>query len=52
MKREIIRVEPLSSYLEKWKAPTSAVTRVARSRPPLAVVRKNCQAAASALIVT
>ena len=27
MKREIIRVEPLSSYLEKWKAPTAAVTR-------------------------
>jgi 2-iminobutanoate/2-iminopropanoate deaminase len=27
MKREIIRVEPLSSYLEKWKAPTSAATR-------------------------
>jgi len=27
MKREIIRVEPLSSYLERWKAPTSAVTR-------------------------
>jgi 2-iminobutanoate/2-iminopropanoate deaminase len=27
MKREIIRVEPLSTYLEKWKAPTSAVTR-------------------------
>jgi 2-iminobutanoate/2-iminopropanoate deaminase len=27
MKREIIRVEPLSSYLEKWKAPTSVVTR-------------------------
>src|ERR1700743_2606844 len=26
MKREIIRVEPLSSYLERWKAPTSAVT--------------------------
>ena len=25
--REIIRVEPLSTYLEKWKAPTSAVTR-------------------------
>ena len=22
MKREIIRVEPLSTYLEKWKAPT------------------------------
>ena len=27
IKREIIRVEPLSTYLEKWKAPTSAVTR-------------------------
>jgi 2-iminobutanoate/2-iminopropanoate deaminase len=27
MKRQVIRVEPLSSYLEKWKAPTSAVTR-------------------------
>lgn len=27
MKREIIRVEPLSSYLDKWKAPTSAVAR-------------------------
>src|ERR1700733_12017927 len=27
MKREVIRVEPLSTYLEKWKAPTSAVTR-------------------------
>jgi enamine deaminase RidA (YjgF/YER057c/UK114 family) len=27
MKREIIRVEPLSTYLERWKAPTSAVTR-------------------------
>jgi 2-iminobutanoate/2-iminopropanoate deaminase len=27
MKREIIRVEPLSTFLEKWKAPTSAVTR-------------------------
>ena len=27
MKREVIRVEPLSSYLEKWKAPVSAVTR-------------------------
>jgi 2-iminobutanoate/2-iminopropanoate deaminase len=25
--RDIIRVEPLSTYLEKWKAPTSAVTR-------------------------
>jgi 2-iminobutanoate/2-iminopropanoate deaminase len=27
MKRQIIRVEPLSTSLEKWKAPTSAVTR-------------------------
>jgi len=27
MKREIIRVGPLSTYLERWKAPTSAVTR-------------------------
>jgi 2-iminobutanoate/2-iminopropanoate deaminase len=27
MPREIIRVEPLSTYLENWKAPTSAVTR-------------------------
>jgi 2-iminobutanoate/2-iminopropanoate deaminase len=27
MKREVIRVEPLSTYLEKVKAPTSAVTR-------------------------
>jgi 2-iminobutanoate/2-iminopropanoate deaminase len=27
MDREIIRVEPLSTYLENWKAPTSAVTR-------------------------
>jgi len=27
MKREIIRVEPLSTYLEPWKAPASAVTR-------------------------
>jgi 2-iminobutanoate/2-iminopropanoate deaminase len=26
-KREIIRVEPLSSYLERWKAPASMVTR-------------------------
>src|SRR5260370_17689769 len=24
---EIIRVEPLSTYLERWKAPASAVTR-------------------------
>ena len=27
MKREVIRVEPLSTYLERWKAPTSAVTK-------------------------
>lgn len=27
MAREIIRVEPLSSWLERWKAPTSVVTR-------------------------
>ena len=27
MKRTIIRVEPISTYLERWKAPTSAVTR-------------------------
>jgi hypothetical protein len=27
VKREIIRVEPLSTYLANWKAPTSAVTR-------------------------
>jgi 2-iminobutanoate/2-iminopropanoate deaminase len=27
MKREIIRVDPLSTYLENWKVPTSAVTR-------------------------
>lgn len=26
-KRTIIRVEPLSTYLERWKAPTSAVAR-------------------------
>jgi 2-iminobutanoate/2-iminopropanoate deaminase len=27
MNREITRVEPLSTYLDRWKAPTSAVTR-------------------------
>lgn len=27
MKKEVIRVQPLSTYLENWKAPTSAVTR-------------------------
>ena len=27
MKREVIRVEPITSYLERFKAPTSAVTR-------------------------
>ena len=32
MKREAIRVEPLSNYLEKWKAPTSVVTRYGDTR--------------------
>lgn len=27
MSREIVRVEPLSSWLERWNAPTSAATR-------------------------
>ena len=27
MKKEIIRVEPLASYLEKYKLPTSTITR-------------------------
>src|SRR5471030_2236670 len=27
MKKEVIRVEPLSTCLENWKAPTSVVTR-------------------------
>ena len=27
VKREIVRVEPLSTYLERWKAPTSVVVR-------------------------
>lgn len=27
MQKEIIRVEPLASYLEKWKAPTSTVIK-------------------------
>ena len=27
MKREVIRVEPISTYLERWKAPTSVVSR-------------------------
>ncbi len=27
MQREVIRVEPLSSYLDAWKAPASVVTR-------------------------
>src|SRR5262249_12700258 len=27
MQPEVIRVEPLSTYLERWKAPTSAVIR-------------------------
>jgi 2-iminobutanoate/2-iminopropanoate deaminase len=29
MKREIVHVEPISTYLERWKAPTSVVTRTA-----------------------
>src|SRR5262249_32158024 len=27
MKREVVRVEPISSYLERFRAPASAVTR-------------------------
>ena len=27
MSREIIRVEPYSTYLERWNAPTAAVAR-------------------------
>jgi len=27
MKREVLRVEPISTYLERWKAPASPVTR-------------------------
>jgi 2-iminobutanoate/2-iminopropanoate deaminase len=27
VKREVVRVEPLSTWLENWKAPTSAVVR-------------------------
>ena len=27
MKREVIRVEPLTGWLERWNAPTSVVTR-------------------------
>ncbi|MFS2036056.1 RidA family protein [Polaromonas sp. CT11-55] len=27
MAKEIVRVEPLSTWLERWKAPTSVVTR-------------------------
>jgi 2-iminobutanoate/2-iminopropanoate deaminase len=27
MKREVVRVEPISTYLERFKAPASAVTR-------------------------
>lgn len=27
MPMEVVRVEPLSTYLERWKAPTSVVTR-------------------------
>jgi 2-iminobutanoate/2-iminopropanoate deaminase len=28
-KRETVRVEPISTWLERWKAPTSVVTRTA-----------------------
>lgn len=31
MNREVIRVEPLSTWLERWKAPTSVVTRSANT---------------------
>ena len=31
MDREIIRIEPLSTYLDNWKAPTSAVTRAGQT---------------------
>ncbi|HMD23617.1 MAG TPA: RidA family protein [Streptosporangiaceae bacterium] len=34
MNREIIRVEPPSTYLENWKAPASAVTRYFPKDPP------------------
>ncbi len=27
MKREALRVEPISTYLDRWKAPTSPITR-------------------------
>ena len=27
MKREVVRVEPISTYLERWNAPASPVTR-------------------------
>ena len=27
MTKKIVRVEPISTYLERWKAPTSVVTR-------------------------
>jgi hypothetical protein len=39
MTREVIRVEPLSTYLENWKAPTSAVTR-RRALPHIASHRQ------------
>ena len=50
MKREIIRVEPLSSYLERWKAPTSAVTRhgdIFKVHPPYRRTALGCQSNAA-----
>jgi 2-iminobutanoate/2-iminopropanoate deaminase len=40
MKREVIRVEPLSTYLENWKAPTSALGRCVD--PQIFAVAYNC----------
>ena len=40
MKREIIRVELLSTYLENWKASTSVVTRC--GDPQIFAVARNC----------
>jgi 2-iminobutanoate/2-iminopropanoate deaminase len=37
MTREVIRVEPLSTWLERWKAPTSAVTRHGDTRVRLGI---------------
>jgi 2-iminobutanoate/2-iminopropanoate deaminase len=40
MKREIIRVEPLSTYLENWKALISVVTRCGDLQ--IFAVTRNC----------